>query len=99
MIGVRKHVDRLHAFEVIPGIKDGRHLTREGGHSARRIVHVTDATGAVLDMALGIWLVGLAGWHAPGRRRTLVVAGALTALLTIGIAWQAQFDRALLADR
>ena len=28
------------------------HLTREGGHSARRIVHVTDATGAAVQEAL-----------------------------------------------
>ena len=55
-------------------------------------------TGAVLDMALGIWLVGLAGWHVAARRRTLAIAVACTALLTAGIAWQAQFDRALLAS-
>ena len=55
-------------------------------------------TGAVLDMALGVWLVGLAGWHVPARRRTLAIATAITALLTAGIAWQAQFDRALLAS-
>ena len=28
------------------------HLTREGGHSARRIVHATDATGAAVQAAL-----------------------------------------------
>jgi L-aspartate oxidase len=33
--------------------EDGHlHLTREGGHSARRIVHVTDATGAAVQEAL-----------------------------------------------
>ncbi|MEY4344986.1 MAG: hypothetical protein RL032_818, partial [Pseudomonadota bacterium] len=33
--------------------KDGHlHLTREGGHSARRIVHVTDATGAAVQQTL-----------------------------------------------
>ena len=33
--------------------EDGRlHLTREGGHSARRIVHVTDATGAAVQRTL-----------------------------------------------
>jgi L-aspartate oxidase len=30
----------------------GLHLTREGGHSARRIVHVTDATGAAVQQVL-----------------------------------------------
>jgi L-aspartate oxidase len=28
------------------------HLTREGGHSHRRIVHVADATGAAVQQAL-----------------------------------------------
>ena len=55
-------------------------------------------TGALLDMALGVWLVGLAGWHVRARRRTLAVEAACTALLTAGIAWQAEFDRALLAS-
>ena len=33
--------------------EDGHlHLTREGGHSARRIVHVTDATGAAIQRTL-----------------------------------------------
>jgi L-aspartate oxidase len=33
--------------------EDGHlHLTREGGHSARRIVHVTDATGAAVQQVL-----------------------------------------------
>ena len=31
---------------------DGLHLTREGGHSFRRIVHVADATGAAVQQAL-----------------------------------------------
>ncbi|MGE0497349.1 MAG: L-aspartate oxidase [Ramlibacter sp.] len=34
-------------------LEDGHlHLTREGGHSARRIVHVTDATGAAVQKTL-----------------------------------------------
>ena len=34
-------------------LEDGHlHLTREGGHSARRIVHVTDATGAAVQQTL-----------------------------------------------
>jgi L-aspartate oxidase len=31
---------------------DHLHLTREGGHNARRIVHVTDATGAAVQQTL-----------------------------------------------
>ena len=31
---------------------DGWHLTREGGHSHRRIVHVADATGWAVQQAL-----------------------------------------------
>lgn len=31
---------------------DALHLTREGGHSARRIVHATDATGAAVQRTL-----------------------------------------------
>ncbi|MBS0428477.1 MAG: L-aspartate oxidase [Proteobacteria bacterium] len=31
---------------------DALHLTREGGHSQRRIVHATDATGAAVQQAL-----------------------------------------------
>jgi len=31
---------------------DGLHLTREGGHSARRIVHAADATGAAIQQTL-----------------------------------------------
>ncbi|MGZ5271402.1 MAG: L-aspartate oxidase, partial [Ramlibacter sp.] len=34
-------------------LEDGQlHLTREGGHSTRRIVHVTDATGAAVQRTL-----------------------------------------------
>mgnify|MGYP000010461601 FL=1 len=32
--------------------KDDIHLTREGGHSARRVLHVADATGAAIIRAL-----------------------------------------------
>ena len=31
---------------------DGYHLTREGGHSARRVIHVADATGAAVQQTL-----------------------------------------------
>ena len=34
------------------GNEDKLHLTREGGHSARRIVHVDDATGAAVQRTL-----------------------------------------------
>jgi len=38
----------------VPFTRDGAalHLTREGGHSARRIVHATDATGAAVQQVL-----------------------------------------------
>ena len=35
-----------------PGDKDRWHLTREGGHSHRRVVHVADATGRAVQQAL-----------------------------------------------
>src|SRR5688572_26183610 len=35
-----------------PGESEGWHLTREGGHSHRRIVHVADATGWAVQQAL-----------------------------------------------
>jgi L-aspartate oxidase len=35
-----------------PGEKDRWHLTREGGHSHRRIVHVADATGHAVQQAM-----------------------------------------------
>lgn len=31
---------------------DGYHLTREGGHSARRVIHVADATGSAVQQTL-----------------------------------------------
>src|SRR5690606_18997961 len=34
------------------GHEDRWHLTREGGHSHRRIVHVDDATGQAVQLAL-----------------------------------------------
>ena len=38
----------------VPFTKDesGYHLTREGGHSARRVIHVADATGAAVQSTL-----------------------------------------------
>ena len=43
----------LQAMGVPFSTEDGQlHLTREGGHSARRIVHVTDATGAAVQHTL-----------------------------------------------
>ena len=38
----------------VPFTKDetGYHLTREGGHSARRVIHVADATGAAVQKTL-----------------------------------------------
>jgi L-aspartate oxidase len=35
-----------------PGASDRWHLTREGGHSHRRVVHVADATGHAVQLAL-----------------------------------------------
>jgi L-aspartate oxidase len=40
------------AFTQEPGAAPALHLTREGGHSHRRIVHATDATGAVVQASL-----------------------------------------------
>ncbi|MBA3593468.1 MAG: L-aspartate oxidase [Polaromonas sp.] len=40
------------AFTQEPGAAPALHLTREGGHSHRRIVHATDATGAVVQESL-----------------------------------------------
>ena len=47
-------IDRLAALGVPfdQGGEAGWHLTREGGHSHRRIVHVADATGAAVQHAL-----------------------------------------------
>jgi L-aspartate oxidase len=40
------------AFTLESGAPAALHLTREGGHSHRRIVHATDATGAVVQESL-----------------------------------------------
>lgn len=48
-------IDRLAKLGVpfnVDGDGEGWHLTREGGHSARRIVHVDDATGWAVQEAL-----------------------------------------------
>src|SRR5437763_4799048 len=46
-------IDRLAGLGVpFDESEAGWHLTREGGHSHRRIVHVADATGAAVQQAL-----------------------------------------------
>jgi L-aspartate oxidase len=46
-------VEWLRGLGVPFSLEQGQlHLTREGGHSARRIVHVTDATGAAVQHTL-----------------------------------------------
>jgi len=48
-----KAIAWLQTMGVPFSLEDGQlHLTREGGHSARRIVHVTDATGAAVQTTL-----------------------------------------------
>ena len=51
--GAPRAIERLIALGV-PFATDGNalHLTREGGHSHRRIVHVADATGRAVQQAL-----------------------------------------------
>ena len=52
--GAPAAIERLAALGVPfnPGESDRWHLTREGGHSHRRIVHVDDATGWAVQQAL-----------------------------------------------
>jgi L-aspartate oxidase len=52
--GAPAAIERLAALGVPfnPGSPDRWHLTREGGHSHRRIVHVDDATGWAVQQAL-----------------------------------------------
>ena len=46
-------IDWLRQLGVPFSLEHGQlHLTREGGHSARRIVHVTDATGAAVQQTM-----------------------------------------------
>ena len=46
-------IEWLRSLGVPFSLENGQlHLTREGGHSARRIVHVTDATGASVQQTL-----------------------------------------------
>jgi len=48
-----RSIEWLRSLGVPFSQEDGQlHLTREGGHSARRIVHVTDATGAAVQRTL-----------------------------------------------
>jgi L-aspartate oxidase len=51
--GAPEAVEWLQTLGVAFTQEDGQlHLTREGGHSERRIVHVTDATGAAVQKVL-----------------------------------------------
>ncbi len=45
-------IERGVPFSRDPGFALGYHLTREGGHSHRRIIHVADATGAAVQATL-----------------------------------------------
>lgn len=45
-------IDRGVPFTREPGSPTGYHLTREGGHSHRRIIHAADATGAAVQETL-----------------------------------------------
>jgi len=45
-------IDRGVPFSKDAGSPTGYHLTREGGHSHRRIIHVADATGAAVQETL-----------------------------------------------
>ncbi len=45
-------IDRGVPFTREEGTALGYHLTREGGHSARRIIHAADATGAAVQQTL-----------------------------------------------
>ena len=53
LVGRQDVYDRLRALGVPFSQEDGQlHLTREGGHSHRRIVHAADATGAAVQHTL-----------------------------------------------
>jgi predicted membrane-bound spermidine synthase len=54
--------------------------------------------GAALDMALGIWLLGLSPWRLHAPRGAMVGVAACTVLLVAAIAWQARFDHALMSS-
>jgi predicted membrane-bound spermidine synthase len=55
-------------------------------------------TGALLDMALGIWLLVAARWRFPSRRTIALASGAAAVLLVGGVGWLARFDRQLLTS-
>ena len=57
--GVQFSHDELHVEEL--------HLTREGGHSHRRIVHAADATGAAVQLTLSAANQGSPQYHPAGR--------------------------------
>ncbi len=49
---LRELIDRGVVFDTLEDDPDTLHLTREGGHSARRVVHAKDMTGAAIQAAL-----------------------------------------------
>lgn len=46
-------IDQGVNFSRDEGNESGYHLTREGGHSHRRVIHVADATGRAIQLTLG----------------------------------------------
>ena len=70
----------LQTLGVLFSQEDGRlHLTREGGHSARRIVHATDTTGAAVPSPIYPPLSKASQCFAPSSNQKSTVLPSPTA--------------------